>query len=100
MTRSLGVAARTGRRRHTRRAARGQGLLAPADGDEVAADERLALDAPQEDHDGASQGQAVVDGGGAKVGRGGLDLAEVGVGNAFARHISNTKNGVCRRFSK
>ena len=79
-------------------AARGRGLLAPAGGGEVTTGEHLALDAPQDD--GASQGQAVVDGGGAKVGRGGLDLAEIGVGNAFARHISNTKNGVCRRFSK
>ena len=73
-------------------------MLAPAGGDEVAAGEHLALDAPRDD--GASQGQVVVDGGGAKVGRGGLVLAEVGVSNEFARHISNIKNGVCRRFSK
>jgi hypothetical protein len=62
-------------------------LLAPAGGSEVAACERLALDAPQDDC--ASQGQSVVDGGGAEVGRGGLDQAEVGVSDELARHISN-----------
>ena len=73
-------------------------MLAPAGGGEVAAGEHLALDAPRDD--GASQGQVVVDGGGAKVGRGGLDQAEVGVGNEFVRHINNITNGVCRRFSR
>ncbi len=67
--------------------ARGRGRRAPAGRGQVAASERLALDAPQDD--GAAQREAVVDCGGAEVACGSLHQAEVGVRHELARYISN-----------
>jgi hypothetical protein len=61
----------------------------PAGDSQVAASERLAFDAPQ--NDGAPERQAVVDGSRGKVTGRCLHQAEVCVGNEFARNISNLK---------